>query len=855
MPNTSISFPSSPTVNQQYTYGTSTYVWTGTEWMTYINSSSLLPTNPAAMNRQMFSGTGSQTVFSLASDPGALGNGTEIFINGVYQQKNTYSTSGTTLTFTQAPVAGTNNIEVVNFVMTNVTSVNSDFVNYVPAGVGAVARTGTQKFAESISVKDFGAVGDGVVDDTVAIQAAITAAANKALYFPAGTYKVTQTLVVSGNVHVFGSGIGSTVIDGSSITSGFVIQFTGPALSLIGTVSSANIGTTLVTMSAPPSPALSANDVIILWNPTSYSWSGARAYYKQGEFCTVQSVAGSSVNVVGALYDTYTGASNVYVMPRQSASLSLLSIKSPTTYGVAETGAIEFRQIVNGRMSDVAVFGGTNTSVNIAQCYGFSMTGVQVSDNLLDDAGDDYGITIANCQDVDLTNCKVDIHGSHALTIGGGPQTGTVVSRAIRVDNCSLSAALGTAADTHGIAEFCSYTNCMLSRGALLGGDHITVRNCDIRGQAATAELVRMYEMKGCNLTLDGNTMELSDSTASSILIQTNTYTTLGGLVDISGNTILARNGSTAGQIAVSTLKPSLTNHRVRIANNQFVSTGAAGLGTVQVNCGSDGVTAAAPWQHIEISGNYSNAITTYFVGRQGSDPLSDLHAVDIVFRDNFVKGSTDRPFLAQGFTRLKAHGNSIMSCVNSGLWLNGTTPVTSTSAEAIDIFGNTFVSCVTNAPAATSSYDSDIYVNGASSCSIYGNSHFSTNATKARSHIMVTTVSSLYRGEYAPMYTARVYSVDATPTAFASGSFIAGSATYDPPSLNDGDGATTTITVTGAALGDSVDTVSFSLDLQGITVTAYVSAANTVSVRFQNESGGTLDLGSGTLSVRVRKA
>jgi len=33
------------------------------------------------------------------------------------------------------------------------------------------------------------------------------------------------------------------------------------------------------------------------------------------------------------------------------------------------------------------------------------------------------------------------------------------------------------------------------------------------------------------------------------------------------------------------------------------------------------------------------------------------------------------------------------------------------------------------------------------------------------------------------------------------------------------------------------------------------VSAANTVSVRFQNESGGTLDLGSGTLLARVRKA
>jgi hypothetical protein len=82
----------------------------------------------------------------------------------------------------------------------------------------------------------------------------------------------------------------------------------------------------------------------------------------------------------------------------------------------------------------------------------------------------------------------------------------------------------------------------------------------------------------------------------------------------------------------------------------------------------------------------------------------------------------------------------------------------------------------------------------------------------------------------------------------------LEGSATYDPGSLADGAGATTTVTVTGAALGDFAE-ASFSLDLQGITVTAWVSAANTVSVRFQNETTGTLDLASGTLRARVRKA
>jgi parallel beta-helix repeat protein len=78
-------------------------------------------------------------------------------------------------------------------------------------------------------------------------------------------------------------------------------------------------------------------------------------------------------------------------------------------------------------------------------------------------------------------------------------------------------------------------------------------------------------------------------------------------------------------------------------------------------------------------------------------------------------------------------------------------------------------------------------------------------------------------------------------------------SATYNPGSLNDGEGTTTTVGLTGAALGDYAS-ASFSLDLQGITVTAWVSSANTVSVRFQNESGGVLDIDSGTLRVRVEK-
>ena len=60
---------------------------------------------------QNFTGTGSQTIFTLSS--ASLGeNFTFVYINGVYQQKNTYTVSGTTLTFSQAPPL-TSSIEVM----------------------------------------------------------------------------------------------------------------------------------------------------------------------------------------------------------------------------------------------------------------------------------------------------------------------------------------------------------------------------------------------------------------------------------------------------------------------------------------------------------------------------------------------------------------------------------------------------------------------------------------------------------------------------------------------------------------------------------------------------------------------
>lgn len=81
----------------------------------------------------------------------------------------------------------------------------SDLGAFTPSGAGGVQRTVENKLRDVVSVKDFGAVGDGVANDTAAIQAAVTAASGKQLFFPDGNYSNSALPTGINDVHCTGT--------------------------------------------------------------------------------------------------------------------------------------------------------------------------------------------------------------------------------------------------------------------------------------------------------------------------------------------------------------------------------------------------------------------------------------------------------------------------------------------------------------------------------------------------------------------------------------------------------------------------------------------------------------------------
>jgi hypothetical protein len=106
---------------------------------------------------------------------------------------------------------------VLNFLASLIASGGSALISFLQAGVGAVVMTVEAKLRQTVNVNDFGAVGDGSVDDVAAITAAYAAANHVEISY--GSYRINSNLTMS-KPTLFRAGAAIIVSSGATLTIG-----------------------------------------------------------------------------------------------------------------------------------------------------------------------------------------------------------------------------------------------------------------------------------------------------------------------------------------------------------------------------------------------------------------------------------------------------------------------------------------------------------------------------------------------------------------------------------------------------------------------------------------------------------
>ena len=181
-------------------------------------------------------------------------NSLQVYLNGVKQvvDADYTETSQSSITFASGLTVG-DEVELIAFQAYPVGTTSAQNVSFQQPGTGAATRNVDLKLKEVISVKDFGATGDGVTDDTAAIQAALnylptvgfTGYQGATLYFPPGKYIISSMLkpvMADGiaNIRLLGSGVTNTMIEWNGATDLTTGMF-GLATADIGTLTNSEI--------------------------------------------------------------------------------------------------------------------------------------------------------------------------------------------------------------------------------------------------------------------------------------------------------------------------------------------------------------------------------------------------------------------------------------------------------------------------------------------------------------------------------------------------------------------------------------------------------------------------------------
>jgi hypothetical protein len=176
--------------------------------------------------------TASQSVFNLTTLSYNIGaNNLSVYVNGLRMIVGTdyAETNSTTVTFVNPLALNDDVVFVTGEVVNGAVSTNASQVTYQPVSTASI-RTTAEKLYDFVSVKDFGATGDGVTDDSASFTLAFSV--GKLVFVPSGTYLLNYVSIPA-NTKIVGSGATSVIKPYlSSIRSALVVDSGSSSLTI-----------------------------------------------------------------------------------------------------------------------------------------------------------------------------------------------------------------------------------------------------------------------------------------------------------------------------------------------------------------------------------------------------------------------------------------------------------------------------------------------------------------------------------------------------------------------------------------------------------------------------------------------
>ena len=668
---------------------------------------------------------------------------------------------------------------------------NSDEVNFLQAGTGAVQRTVQSKLRETLSVTDFGAVGNGTTDDTAAIQAAINAASfGGIVLFPGNKQYLTKApITLKGSVTLQGEGTDNTRVQYIhyaqilSMHNGATFVFDGFTFAK----AYQEHGIRFENLKLRSDRSVYPNSVGILASHSSQTIVDGMHIISFGKCLSLTTTYGFCIYNSALLDSTY----GVFV--------DCLNSGMPVTDGYYQTNVLQlFNCRVNAGSGTGIYFRGPGNVLNIQNC-----------------------VIESNNKGIELTNYS------------GAPPAGAI--------------------DINQPLENVNIQNCYFENN---DNGHV------ILGLADGSASVKHVSLVGNNINTDGTLTEAVK---------------INYVINGEFNNSFRYSPTVNIAYLVTTYNKNVALHLddTDIYNGSFPVAAASNC-RVYFSDPSDKVTSPIYVQPGAVGALTGNQVTQYYAGNS-ANPLASINdAVNFInfFSENYQASNLD---VATVYLKNSGSAGQLSSRpVGVDRLIISADPTSTTTPElaGLNIVG----------PFSVSITGPMNLLKNPSGAGFLPNYMADYGATLTIDNCSFNFTSPAAGAQFCKasnggtvVLTSTVTSIGDTPTygvsvnkgiVYRGGSTIAGSSgdqvvdglivpsqtgsvTYDPPSIAAGGQATTTVTITGVALGDTV-TASFSNSLNGLTLSAYVSSANTVTCVFFNPTAGAIDLASGTLRAKV---